>query len=191
MSDLVAQAIAHLRHIGVDVAPGLSDREFTRIEETFGFTFNAEHHTFLATALPISDRWINWRAASNDELRERLAWPIDSAIFDVHSNDFWPASWGERPNTKAQTEQKAREQLNRVPRLVPIYGHRYLPAAPAPTPSPVFSVYQSDVIYYGSDLLDYVRREFGSSPPSWEGMGTSKHVAFWSNLAEGAENSDL
>jgi len=64
--------------------------------------------------------------------------------------------WGERPGDPAIAESYAREHLDRVPRLVPIYGHRYLTADPAHASSPVFSVYQTDVIYYGDNLLDYI-----------------------------------
>jgi hypothetical protein len=35
-----------------------------------------------------------------------------------------------------------------------------MPAAPARTGAPVFSVWQADVIFYGDNLLDYLRREF-------------------------------
>jgi hypothetical protein len=46
-----------------------------------------------------------------------------------------------------------------APRLIPLDGHRYLPETPHERGNPVFSVYQSDVIYYGADLADWVRRE--------------------------------
>jgi hypothetical protein len=191
MIDLVPRAIAYLKEAGVSFAPGLSALEITRIEDRFGFSFSVEHREFLTTMLPISRGWVNWRTESADALRERLNRPIDGTIFDVHNNDFWPASWGKRPTEKMQIEQQARMRLGHVPKLVPIYGHRYLPAAPAPTPSPVFSVYQTDVIYYGADLLDYVSREFGPSEPRWSTMDAPRHVEFWSNLASGADNADL
>ncbi len=69
-----------------------------------------------------------------------------------------------------------------------MFSHRYLPSGPQFAPSPVFSVHQTDVIFYGDDLLDYVAYEFGA-PPRHPSART--HVPFWSNLAEGAENSDL
>jgi hypothetical protein len=36
------------------------------------------------------------------------------------------------------------------------------PADPTGPSAPVLSVYQTDVIIYGDDLLDYVQHEFGS-----------------------------
>ncbi len=76
------------------------------------------------------------------------------------ARDFWPASWGPRPNVDdVELEVLARGHLSRWHLLVPVFAHRYLPAAPAPLGSPVFSVMQTDVVHYGSDLVDYVRHE--------------------------------
>jgi hypothetical protein len=49
-----------------------------------------------------------------------------------------------------------------VPRLVPVFSHRYLPAEPHLSGNPVLSVYQTDIIYYGSNLKRYIAHEFGN-----------------------------
>ena len=46
-----------------------------------------------------------------------------------------------------------------VATLVPIYSHRYNSAVSAPHLAPVLSVSHTDVIYYGKNLLDYLRCE--------------------------------
>lgn len=61
---------------------------------------------------------------------------------------------------KAAAVEVARQHLIKQPVLVPVRGHRYLPAAPEPTRAPVLSVYQTDIIYYGADLADYCAYEF-------------------------------
>jgi hypothetical protein len=38
--------------------------------------------------------------------------------------------------------------------------HRMMPDEPREAGNPVFSVHQTDIIYYGFDLLDYLRNEF-------------------------------
>jgi hypothetical protein len=70
-----------------------------------------------------------------------------------------------------------------------VFGHRYLPSDPTYVPSPVFSVYQTDVIFYGDKLLDYVAHEFKAPPlhPSNE----RTYVPFWSDLADGLDASFL
>src|SRR3712207_7359499 len=47
-----------------------------------------------------------------------------------------------------------------ISRMVPVYAHRFLPAGRGTFAHPVLSMWGSDVIYYGTDLVDYVRREF-------------------------------
>ncbi|HEY7814859.1 MAG TPA: hypothetical protein VIC62_16555 [Nakamurella sp.] len=53
----------------------------------------------------------------------------------------------------------------------------------------MFSVHQSDVIYYGADLADYLRREF--DPGTHREPSMWGYVRFWSDLACGAESGDL
>ena len=55
----------------------------------------------------------------------------------------------------------------------------------------MLSVYQTDVIYYGDNLLDYVAHEFGSPPLHPAGPDGVRRIAFRSDLAVGAENADL
>lgn len=167
---------------------GLSDRELSRVQDRLGFTFGPEHRELLQLAMPVGRSWPDWRNDPEDELRGRLDGPIEGVVFDVHNNGFWPASWGHRPDSHDDREREARARLADVPRLVPVFSHRCLPSGAQFAPSPVFSVHQTDVIFYGDNLLDYVAHEFMVPPlhPS-----ARSHVPFWSNLAEGAENGDL
>lgn len=189
MSDLIAQAVQRLREGRVQVDRGLSDDEVSRVQDRFGFMFSPEHREFLKAALPVGRSWPDWRDGSDEALCGRLDWPIAGVIFDVHNNGFWPDSWGDRLDDRDVRERVARAHLALVPRLVPVFSHRYLTAGPQFVPSPVFSVHQTDVIVYGDDLLDYVAHEFLGEPlhPSPDRM----YVPFWSDLAVGAEDSDL
>ena len=191
MRDLVAEAVRRLRLAGVGFEPGLSTEEVDRVQDRLGFQFGPEHLAFLQTGLPTGEpAWPNWREESLDGLRGRLDWPVDGAIFDVNQSDFWPASWGARPSEEGERTEVARHHLALVPRLVPLFGHRYLTTDPAYQPSPVFSVYQTDVIYYGATILDWVENEF-------EGKRTIEpwppiiDVPFWGELAVGVESEDL
>jgi hypothetical protein len=51
------------------------------------------------------------------------------------------------------------EDVKKAPRLIPIYGYRMMPDRPHLTGNPVLSVYQTDIIYYGFDLDDYLRHD--------------------------------
>jgi hypothetical protein len=186
--DLIAESIQRLVAGGVRLDPGLSDVEVSRVQDRLGFVFGPEHREFLQSALPVGKWWPDWRNDLGDELPGRLDWPIDGVIFDVHQNGFWPASWGDRPEGKDDREREARARLAGVPRLVPVYSHRCLASDPQFKPCPVFSVHQTDVVFYGDNLLDYVAHEFRVPPLN---PSERTHVPFWSDLSEGAENRDL
>ncbi|MGR6998798.1 hypothetical protein ACU686_12825 [Yinghuangia aomiensis] len=77
----------------------------------------------------------------------------------------------------------ARTALASAPQLVPVYSHRYLPGAAGTWGHLVLSVYQTDIIYYGNDLADYIHREFTGRPSP--GPDAHATVAFWSYIVEG------
>ena len=62
--------------------------------------------------------------------------------------------------------------------MIPLYAHRYLPAAIAG--HPVLSIHQTDVIGYGADLTDWLHREFGIGEPAAKRVRPT--VPFWSAL---------
>jgi hypothetical protein len=177
-----------LRWAGVQLGAGLSAEEVAAVEARFGFRFLPEHRDFLRRYLPAGPGWPDWRAGDATRLEGVLGWPVEGALFDVEHEQFWPRSWGPRPAASDDALRIARRHLDAVPKLVPVYGHRYLPASPAPSPSPVFSVHQTDVIYYGADLADYLAHEFGEPAA---GRHPTVRIPFWSDLAEGVEDVDL
>jgi hypothetical protein len=69
---------------------------------------------------------------------------------------WWP-EWGEEPASPDARKEVLRSVVSHAPKLIPLIGHRYLPEEPHEAGNPVFSVYQSDVIYYGANLTDYFR----------------------------------
>ncbi|HEX3781669.1 MAG TPA: hypothetical protein VHX38_18560 [Pseudonocardiaceae bacterium] len=177
------------------IGPGLTEAEFARIENEYGFEFAADHRAFLAAGLPRSrpatstpevihtwrEPWPDWRDDDPAVLRGRLDGPIEGVLFDVEHNSTWYDGWGPRPEQAAERLAKARQELATVPKLVPVYGHRFLPAGSGSFGHPVLSVRQTDIIYYGKDLADYVYREFRDShfespDQSWQPSAT---VPFW------------
>ncbi|MEZ5977554.1 MAG: SMI1/KNR4 family protein [Planctomycetota bacterium] len=145
----------------------------------------------LARALPIGERFPDWRAPASDAVRERMQWPLDSLLFDVEHDGFWPAAWGSRPAGLEDALALATREFARAPRLVPLYGHRYLPVDPPESGNPVFSVYQTDVILYGSSLELYFATEFGTLPWKEAVAKPARHVPFWSELAIGTPDESI
>jgi hypothetical protein len=176
-----------------EIGPGLSDQEFGLIEAEYGFVFADDHRAFLAVGLPLNgaaaegrtgaDLWPDWRNGDPGGVRERLGWPVEGVLFDVEHNGFWQSSWGRRPGGVGDAVSTARRRLAGAPTMVPVYGHRYLPAGQGSYGHPVLSIYQTDIIVYGTDLADYIDNEFGGSgwaiSPEWRPPAM---VACWSEF---------
>jgi hypothetical protein len=69
----------------------------------------------------------------------------------------------------------------RAPILIPVYSHRFIPAALSEAGNPVFSVYQTDIIHYGLDLPSYLHAEFDACNP-YPVPSEPKEIRFWSEL---------
>ena len=189
MRDVVTLAAEALADAGAWLEPGLSGAELSAVQAKWGIVFCADHAALLGIGVPVGDGWLDWRHDPDEKVRERLRAPVDGLLFDVTHNEFWPASWGERPADGEAATERAATVLAGWPRLLPLFGHRYLPAGPYPTPSPVLSVVQSDVIWYGSDLLEWVQREFLGVP--LPGHTARPEIANWSRLADGYDDYDF
>ncbi|MFF2051357.1 hypothetical protein ACFVU2_07115 [Leifsonia sp. NPDC058194] len=182
------ESIELLRARGVRLAPGLTAPEISAIESRFGFEFNPDHRDFLSIAAPQGEGWIDWRG-DDRAIQEALSRPAEGVMFDVEENDFWPRSWGEAPPSLPNRLRRAYEQIATWPTLVPLYGHRFVPASPAGRNAPVFSVWQTDVIVYGRDVLDYVQREFGAGRAAHSVDGVDPRICPpWSLLAFGLDD---
>src|SRR5437660_11746891 len=119
-----------LREHGVLLAKGLTDEEIARVESTFGFRFPPDLKALLQYALPVSPRFPNWRDEPEASLRERLALPTGSLAFDAEYNDFWLEEWGLRPEDLAEVIEIGHREIAKAPKLIPIYGHRFIPEEP-------------------------------------------------------------
>jgi hypothetical protein len=75
------------------------------------------------------------------------------------------------------------DALARAPRLIPICAHRYMPDSPVQEGNPVFSVWQTDIICYGTDLSRYLACEFKALTPEEAVAGSPRTIPFWSALA--------
>jgi hypothetical protein len=90
---------------------------------------------------------------------------------------------GKRPEDLQAALKEARERLAELPKLIPVYSHRFLPSDSCEPSNPVLSVYQTDVIYYGFDLASYFAKEFKVPSPAWAAT-EARQVSFWSMLAD-------
>ena len=157
---------------------GLTDAEIAAAQTRFGFRFPPDLRAFLQTALPRGPRFPDWRCGEEPGIRELLELPRQGILFDIEHNQFWLEEWGPRPPSLDEACRIASELVAAAPKLIPIYGHRMMPDEPHLPGNPVFSVHQTDIIYYGFDLADYFRHEFdlpGREP--WP--DTIRPIRFW------------
>jgi len=150
----------NLKNAGIEFSAGLSEKEIIQIEEYHLFKFPPDYKELLLEKLPISGGFYNWRDYKSTVIKEAFEWPLVGIIFDIENNEFWADEWGEKPNTKEEREKIAKDKISNFPKLIPINGHRYIPCFPNEINNPVYSVYQTDIIYYGTNLENYLANEF-------------------------------
>lgn len=180
---------------------GLSDAELAEIERRYEVRFPAEQRLFLQVLHATEPRmfcagfgdddrlvadespgFYHWQ---RDEAAIRAAFEqvIDGLVFDVENNALWPESWGARPGDADERRARVAALVADAPRLLPIYGHRYVLAD---GPTLVLSVWQSDIIVYGRDLRDYLLHELHALigvKYAWPGGPVdTAAIPFWGEL---------
>jgi hypothetical protein len=159
-ADVWQRLVLQMKERGIEFDAGLADGEVAAAEARFGFRFPPDLRAFLQTALPRGERFPDWRSGNESALRDWLDLPHDGILFDIEHNGFWLEDWGPRPRTLADTKRAASDLVAAAPKLIPIFAHRMMPEEPHLPGNPVFSVHQTDIIYYGFDLADYLRNDF-------------------------------
>jgi hypothetical protein len=101
--------------------------------------------------------------------------------FDIEHNEFWLEEWGPKPSELAEAFAIAQVAVAEAPTLIPIFSHRYIPDEPSLIGNPVFSVYQTDIIYYGADLAHYLVNEFSGGAAAWVEYPI-RPIEFWGAL---------
>lgn len=171
----------------VPLARGLAENDLKAIETLHGFVFPPDLRAFLSEVLPVGPSFPDWRNPDSAAIHRQLVWPFEGMAFDIEHNVFWLDSWGAKPADLSQALSVARRAWEEAPRLIPVFLHRYIPAEPALAGNPVLSVYQTDIIYYGSDLRRYFAAEFAGLPYAEAVREPIRRIRFWSALVDGNE----
>lgn len=171
-----------LRAKGIDIAPGLDAAEFNALDIQYALRFPPDLRCLLSLGLPTGEGFPDWRTLSRAEIHRILREPVEGVLFDVSVNGFWYGGWGPRPIAPDEALSVADQFLSReTPRLIPVFGHRYIPDTPPESGNPIFSVVQTDVVCFGRDLPDYFTREFGITLDT-RSREEAKQIRFWSDL---------
>ncbi|UXA20674.1 hypothetical protein KXD98_08735 [Mycobacterium sp. SMC-4] len=164
----------------IRIEPGLSDDEIACAEVELGFSFAEDHRALLASGLPVGTGWPNWRTPDGRRSALRhLRSPVEGILFAVEWTSFWDDRWGRRPAQMKHALRSAAYHLARVPQMVPVHAHCYLPAGHGSSGHPVLSIYQAAISIAGAELRDYVECGIlGATPAPEPAVST---VDFWSD----------
>lgn len=186
----IEELIKHLKSRRIHIDKGLTDNEVEQVQTKYDFLFPPDLRAFLQMGLPVSANFYDWRRAINTkkaiaQVESYLALPWEGVAFDIEHNAFWYEAWGEMPADLPEKLQVGKAHFQTYPKLVPVFSHRYMPCTDLPD-SPVFSVHQTDIIYYGYNLANYFATEFNFKlSKNFEVLYGAKHqFPFWTWCVE-------
>ncbi len=172
-----------------DVLPGMASGQISAVERAYGFNFPMSLADFHSCGVPmpkssLSDfpDWWNFDPQNVSDIKKWISAPVENLRSDVH-NGFWLNAWGERPENAEDALAVFDSLAEKAPKLIPVYGHRYIPVIEGVDDPPVISVVGQDIIYYGCNLSNYLKNEFVSFT---EPIDPDKiiRIPFWSDIIE-------
>lgn len=176
------------QHVGKRTPPvygakGVSASEIISIEDQLGLTLPSDFKFLFENVSDPDGVLFPWSNFTIENYRNRIDRVWSGIEFDVEQNTVWLKRWGDKPDTLAKAKEIAQRDFQNWPKLLPIYGHRFLPAEPTLSDNPVFSIVQTDVIYYGMNLADYLVQEFCPARPQSDWV-LARRIPIWSDFAE-------
>ena len=173
--------------------PGLSADEIQRAEDQFQLTMAPLWQEVLSFVHPVElpeppraangiRRWTrfpDWRLRDIRATQSLIDGAVEGVLFDVEHNGFWWRAWGDPPEDTKDRIEKALSELVQVPRLTPLWDHRY---AGSTNDSPVLSIVQTDLYIPALTLRGMV----GGSAQTADDLAPEQYpigdVPFWSLL---------
>lgn len=178
------------RFCGTDYNKGIPEKKIDKAEKIAGAPFPDDLRLFLKNLHDPRGVFFPWAQVTPELYAKKQDALLQGFLFDVEENALWLESWGARPSSKAARTEIVRAEIARWPKLVPIIGHRFMAIEPLQTGNPVFSIHQSDVIYYGPDIGRFLCNEFlriglNSTIDGWTWANASAREAFgpWNAFA--------
>ena len=147
---------------GIEVQPGLNEKDFKRIESAFKAKLPEDYKKFLSCGVPTGKGFPDW-SHPRREARNIQKWIDEMFRFDIEENNYWLDEFGIKPSNRRKATRRALRIIRKWPTLLPVYSHRFIPSEPAQSDSPVISLHQAtDSIIYGANLKEYFINEFNN-----------------------------
>lgn len=178
MSEL-QDLISIFRKQNICIEDGLTQNEIKELEELYQVKFSKDWIDFYSQILPIGEGFYNWRDKGVENvqfIKEIFLKPYED-ILACYEEIEWNDIWEVEPRSSQDKRMKIRTLLGKAPRLIPIYGHRYLPIMEIA--APILSIHDIDIICYGENLFDYFFVEFGLKKYKAISFERVAYVPFW------------
>jgi hypothetical protein len=163
---------------------GLTAAELDNAQEQAETPFPPDLCDLLTQTLPFGSGFPDWRFRPREEMKEWRDWLVKTIHFDVIHNDFWLREWEARPNDPRESREIVAYHLAAAPAMIPIFIHRAIPNEPLEAGNPVFSIHQTDIIVYGRNLGDYLRREFHLFHRRIGDLSELRPIRFWTRMLD-------
>lgn len=175
--------INKLKKRGVEFELGLTNNEVDKIESIYNIILPYELKLFLKTAVPISDGFYNWRnfAPENIKFIKETILSFKNNIIECFDDVEWCPKWGKEPEDIEKRKAKIIEMVNNAPTIIPLYGHRGMAEINVMN-NPVFSIVDTDIIYYGKNIINYLEIEFDIKKYDSLNLKNITYIPFWSDL---------
>ncbi len=178
-----------LKEHGIRFLKGMTQEDIFKIQEIYGIILPKSLIDFYGQGIPYIDdehnSFPNWTDYSQNnilKIKERIEAPIKWLSLAV-KDGFWLPCWGS-PDNKSEHFRKIAAN---APKLIPIYSHRYIPMIADSDDPPVISTVGSDIIYYGSNLQEYLNNEFLND--GCLTLSNKKvYIPFWSEIIDRNSN---
>ncbi|GCE09644.1 SMI1/KNR4 family protein [Dictyobacter aurantiacus] len=158
---------------------GLSDEEINSIEKQWSLHFPPDYRLFLnilhcldrpviiATydgdtrkIVPCESSFLPDWQREGDGIKNAYRQLVDDITYEVLHNNIWKPGWGRKPITRYGLKQQIEALIARAPKLIPIYGHRFLLAEPGMAGNPILTWHHSSMIIYAPDLYHFFCKDF-------------------------------
>lgn len=177
------ESIQLLKEQGIIIEQGMTMEEIKKAEEIYDIQFPRSLRAFLMQALPVSKGFYNWRDVTKkniDFIKQMILNPVEN-ICELAEEIEWNDDWGNEPESIEIKVETVREKVRTAPKLIPVFSHRYMPMVKAEKP-PIISLHGTDIIYYGENLEDYIKIEFGIKQQTEISFLTINSIPFWSEI---------
>ncbi len=186
MSENFAYIKNKMRAEGIQFS-ALSDSDFLKIEEIYGIQFPRALRAFYRDGIPSSDvedefpRWNDFSPENIETVKKRIRAPIEQLLHYLKDDtEYWP--WRDRPKEWEDAKKAYEKAAETATPLIPIYLHRYVPVMEGVDDPPILSIAAGfDIVCYGSNLEDYLRREFVENVGCNLGSACL-YIPFWSDI---------